>query len=222
MLKAVIFDLDNTLIDWTHFRMDWAQMEAEHLLTAFEYICTCHPLDDVEAFSAEYHIMMRDAWIRGNKTLESPHVGRLLLAAAEKVGVPAGLLDIEACIDAYQWNCIPGTTLFPEVIEQLGVLRSHGLRFGIVTNAPQTMRMRDRELTELGLLEFFPECRFSAADHGKLKPHPEIFKAALECLGVKPEEAAFVGDDAEADIVGAHRAGIFAVHRMIDGYVHPA
>ena len=43
---------------------------------------------------------------------------------------------------------------------------------------------------------------------GYQKPHPAIFEHALEQLGVGPEEAIHIGDDAGADVVGARRAGI--------------
>ena len=112
-------------------------------------------------------------------------------------GVPADALDAHRCLEAYHWEMIPGTRIFPEVPETLALLREHGLKIGIVTNAHQPMWIRDVEITAHGLFDFFPDCRISAADVGYLKPHPVIFQTALRCLGTKPEETVFVGDDPE-------------------------
>jgi putative hydrolase of the HAD superfamily len=73
--------------------------------------------------------------------------------------------------------------------------------------------MRDFELTDHGILDFFPDCRVTAADAGYLKPHPEIFEYALNKLGVSADEAVFVGDNAVADIAGAQGAGMRAILR---------
>ena len=104
------------------------------------------------------------------------------------------------------------------MIDALKLMRSHGVRFGIVTNAFQPMWLRDVELEEHGLLEFFPDCRISAADVGYLKPHPSIFEAALQCLGTKPEETIFIGDNPVADIAGGQSAGMQTVVRI----THPS
>ncbi len=48
----------------------------------------------------------------------------------------------------------------------------------------------------------------SSADHGFLKPHPSIFRAALDLMQVRPEDAAMVGDSVPHDIVGARQAGM--------------
>ena len=96
----------------------------------------------------------------------------------------------------------------------LDKLRAAGLKLGIVTNASQPMAMRDAELAAHGIIGYFPDCRLSAADAGYLKPHPQIFKSALERLGTAPEETVFVGDNPVADIEGAHGVGIRAVRRM--------
>ena len=73
---------------------------------------------------------------------------------------------------------------------------------------------RDVEIDEHGLLEFFADsCRFSAADVGYLKPHPVIFEQALQCVGTNSENAVFVGDNLNADIVGAQRVGMKGVWR---------
>jgi len=84
----------------------------------------------------------------------------------------------------------------------------------IVTNAFQPMWLRDAELKQHGILDYFPKCRVSAADAGYLKPHPAIFEHTLNQLGIQPEEAVFVGDNPIADIAGAQAAGMQAVLRV--------
>jgi HAD superfamily hydrolase (TIGR01662 family) len=121
-------------------------------------------------------------------------------------------------LDAYNWHAIPGTVVFPDVPEILTTLRQHKVRTGIVTNAAQPMWIRDLEMEEHGLLQYFPECRISAADVGYLKPHPAIFRAALDELKIDPVEAVFVGDNPIADIAGAQAVGMRAVLRV----THPA
>ena len=135
--------------------------------------------------------------------------------SAVALGASADTLDTRRCLDAYRWKALPGTVTFAEVPETLALLRTHGIKFGIVTNAPQPMWLRDIEMKEHGLYDFFPDCRISAADVGYLKPHPAIFQAALRCLELEPEETVFVGDDLEADIAGAKRAGMRAILRQV-------
>jgi FMN phosphatase YigB (HAD superfamily) len=56
--------------------------------------------------------------------------------------------------------------------------------------------------------------------HGRTKPHPSIFVAALEALGVAAGEAAMVGDSYEDDIEGARSLGMRAILLDRDG-LHP-
>jgi putative hydrolase of the HAD superfamily len=50
----------------------------------------------------------------------------------------------------------------------------------------------------------------NSREHGKVKPDPSIFSAALAALGVEPESAAMVGDSPEDDIAGARALGLRA------------
>ncbi|HEY8535320.1 MAG TPA: HAD family hydrolase, partial [Vicinamibacterales bacterium] len=51
----------------------------------------------------------------------------------------------------------------------------------------------------------------SSSQHGYLKPHPSIFQAALQLVGVEPGQAVMVGDSVGQDVAGALRAGMRAV-----------
>lgn len=226
MLKAVIFDLDDTLIDWSKFSGDWAEMESRHLSGVFDYVCELHALTDREQYYTEVRNRTMTAWTDARSTNIAPNLGAVLIESAEALGVPPGRLDMRRCLEAYRWDAVQGTEIFPEVVDVLTQLRDAGLKLGIITNAYQPMWLRDIELKTYGLLHFFPDCRFSAADVGLLKPRVEIFQGALECLGVQPSEAVFVGDDPDADVVGAQAAGIKAVWRetrrrpiLLDGLV---
>ena len=216
MLKGVLFDLDDTLLDWSGFDDDWSAMERGHLRGVFDYISAeIHPLDDIDAYSAEFGSRMLAAWTAARGNMHAPNLGTVLVETSVAFGVPAEALDARRCLEAYHWEKIPGTRIFPEVPETLGLLRQHGIKIGIVTNAHQPMWIRDVEIRQHGLFDFFPDCRVSAADVGYLKPHPVIFQTALRCLGTKPAETIFVGDDPEADIVGAKSAGLRSILRRV-------
>ncbi|MFO7322045.1 MAG: HAD family hydrolase [Chloroflexota bacterium] len=213
MLKAVVFDLDDTLIDWSGVNDDWERRQARQLEGVIALIRERHALEDAQAYVEAFRSRSRRAWEMAREDLRAPNMARDLVQAALALGVPEHVLDERLCMEAYRWGTVEGCGPFPEVIEMLQHLRDQGLKLGLITNAYQPMWARDIELEAYGLLPFFEECRFSAADVGYLKPHPSIFKVALECLGTAPEETVFVGDDIEADIGGAKAAGLYAVLR---------
>jgi FMN phosphatase YigB (HAD superfamily) len=215
MLKAILFDLDDTLLDWSGFHGDWLTFERPFVRRVFDYIASVgHALDSFDAFYTEFRTRTSEGWRNGRGTLIAPNVGDILVAAAEACGAPAGALDARACLEAYGWTAIPGTRIFEEVFETLELLCSD-FKFAIVTNAYQPMWMRDQEIGAHGLLPFFPDCRISAADVGYLKPHPSMFQRALDELGVSADEAIFVGDNPIADVAGAQAAGMRAVLRVL-------
>jgi putative hydrolase of the HAD superfamily len=214
-LKAVLFDLDDTLLDWSGVYLEWASYEYPFLRRVFDYICQeVYTLPDEQPFIDEFHQRTREGWDAGRSSFVAPHLGQILVRAAESAGVPPGMLDARECLRMYGWRAVPGSRLFPEVPHILSLLRDNGIRVGIVTNAYQPMWVRDVELEQHGLLDYFPDCRISAADVGYLKPHPVIFKAALDLLDIEPDEAVFVGDNPTADIAGAQAAGLQGVLRV--------
>ena len=222
MLKGVLFDLDDTLLDWSDFDDDWSSMERDHLRGVFDYISTeIQPLDDPDAYYAEFGSRLRAAWMSARDTMRAPNLSAVLVDTAAAFGVPPEAVDPQRCLEAYRWGVIPGTRIFPEVPQTLTLLRDYGIKIGIVTNAHQPMSLRDVEIQQHGLYNFFPDCRISAADVGYLKPHPLIFQTALRRLGTKPEETVFVGDNLAADIAGAQGAGLRAILRHVDRHRYP-
>jgi len=213
-LKAVLFDLDDTLIDWSGFNGDYFELEKPHFEAVRTHVMERgHDVPPVEQLISSFRDLAMAAWEHGRETLVSPHLPRLLQEALAQHDVPTDEFDLDQIMSVYRWGKVQGTTVFEEVPHTLEALLGEDIRIGIVTNAFQTMVMRDRELEEHGLLQYFKTCRFAAADVGYLKPHPAIFEHALDCIGTQPEETVFVGDNLTADVAGAQRVGMKAVWR---------
>ncbi|NLX10751.1 MAG: HAD family hydrolase [Chloroflexi bacterium] len=223
MLKAVLFDLDRTLIDWDSAE-PWEVYQARRLKKLHDFVHReLHPLScNADEFFETFALSLGNAWKEGNETLIAPSVMRVLDELLRGYGVPEDRLDMHAVMTGYDWQPAEGERAYPDVLEVLPELRAHGIQLGIVTNATLPMQHRDRELAAAGILELFPHCRISAVEVGYLKPHRAIFERALEMLDVRPEEAVFVGDNLRADVRGAQAVGMYAVWRAEPGEELPA
>lgn len=214
-LKAVIFDMDDTLIDWSQRSQDWVDYERQHLELVFNYISRdVHPLDALDDFYRTTRDLARQAWLEAERGLRAPSLSKVMIQALTTLGVPPERIIIDDCLRAYDWKPVSGVVAYPDASEVLPTLVGNDIKIGLVTNAYYPMWMRDRELEAFGLLGHFADCRLSSADVGFLKPHPAIFEAALQCLDARFDEAVFIGDNPEADVAGAQGIGMRAVLRI--------
>ena len=123
-------------------------------------------------------------------------------------GVPAERMDeVARTLQSLhrEWHLwcrtLPGTA------ESLDRLRAAGLRLGVVSNSDGRV---EEALAAAGIRDQF-DVILDSARVGVEKPDPAIFRAALAALGVAPEEALYVGDLYDVDVVGARAAGIEGV-----------
>ena len=101
-----------------------------------------------------------------------------------------------------EWERHENFSLYEDALPALEELRRHGLKVGLVTNG-------QRDLEEfVGHHGIEVDAMVGSRSHGRTKPHPSIFAAALRILEVRPEEAAMVGDSYEDDIEGARALGL--------------
>lgn len=110
-----------------------------------------------------------------------------------------------------EWERHENFLLYEDALPALDELRRHALRIGLVSNG-------QRDLEEFAVHHRLDvDAMVGSRSHGRVKPHPSIFVAALDSLGVAPGEVAMVGDSYEDDIEGARALGIRAILLDRDG-----
>jgi len=103
------------------------------------------------------------------------------------------------------WEVSENFELFEDVLPVLDELRRAELRLGLVSNGI-------RDLNEFVLHHKLDvDAIVGSRAHGYVKPHPTIFRSALQQLEVGPEEAVMVGDSLEEDVEGARALGLRAI-----------
>ena len=127
-------------------------------------------------------------------------------------GLKAVLFDLK---DTLGYVDRPGhlVTYKPSTLELLQSASSMlGLRIGIITNLPRDVSADDgrQMLEDAGLMEFIdPKGVIINHDAKVDKPDPRIYQYAAKCLGLRPEECLFVGENF-AEVLGAQAAGMKA------------
>ena len=103
------------------------------------------------------------------------------------------------------WEHAEHFELFEDARPVLEELRAQGVKLGLVSN---TGRDLDEFVAHHGL---DVDCAVASRSHGKTKPHPAIFRTALDRLEVEPAAAVMVGDTLEDDVEGARAVGMRAI-----------
>jgi putative hydrolase of the HAD superfamily len=192
MIRAVIFDLDNTLTDFVEMK-DRAIVAAAHAMYDMGL-----PLAPAEARRRIYAIYER-------KGIEYQHVLDQLLR--EVYGrVPPAILA--AGIIGYRRARDSILVLYPHVKLTLTELMRRGLRLAVLSDAPSLQAWQ--RLHHLALQHTFDHV-ITFEDTGERKPSPAPFRKAMELLGLPAEELLMVGDWPERDMRGAAALGIRTV-----------
>jgi putative hydrolase of the HAD superfamily len=112
-------------------------------------------------------------------------------------------LQILAKLREYDWKF----KAYDDTLPTLKELTNRGLTLGLISNVVQDMESTYEELGLRPYLAF----KVTSSEVGCDKPDPKIFLAALKKAQVKPEEAIYVGDQYDLDVVGARGVGMKAV-----------
>ena len=203
MIKAVFFDLDGTLCNSD---TAWSIAVRE----TFQLICKHAPNVSEAALTK--------AWTTVNQKLfQQLDAGKCSMAEVrdsrfqclfEELGLPAGKIT-EELNDFLSLRYLTSLRLYEDIAV---LVELHPYHIGIITNGAHDNHT-DSQLSKvkhLGLSERIQSLTISG-EIGVRKPNIEIFKVACERADVLPEEAVFVGDTIQNDIVGANRAGMTSV-----------
>lgn len=202
-LDAVIFDWGGTLSEFVSLELlDVWRAAARHLDPEREDELT-------DALS----LVEERFWARTTSTQVSGTLADLLAEARDELGldVAAAVLEEAAVHHLDSWT--PHIVHDPDAVSVLGQLRDRGLAIGLLSNTHWPRAFHERFLERDGLVPLI-DARLYSSELSHLKPHPSVFLAALEALGVDdPARAVFVGDRPLDDIHGAQQVGMRAVLR---------
>lgn len=192
MIRAILFDLDNTLTDFM-------KMKDASILAAVEGMIDMGlPIRREEARERIYAIYDREG-IEYQKVFD-----RFLqqeLGTVDPSLLAAGIVGYRRARDSY-------LVLYPHVRPTLTHLLRRGIRLAVLSDAPALQAWL--RLHHLALHHIF-EFVITFDDTQERKPSPVGFRKALELLHVDPAEVLMVGDWPERDMVGASRFGIRTV-----------
>ena len=193
MIRALILDLDNTIIDFVRLKRNAIDSGLSSMAEAGMIF------DKEEAQKRIMEIYEEKGW-------EYQEVFNDFILETNN-----GILDykfLASGIVGYRRAKEVSLVPYPQVTSTLFKLAKKGLKLGIVSDAPS--REAWLRLCYLNLHNVFDEV-VTSTDTGKLKPAPEPFKEILKRLQVSADEALMIGDWPERDMVGAAAVGMKSV-----------
>ncbi len=189
MIKAIIFDLDNTLLDFVKMK----QFSVKAAITAMNEAGL--EVDEKKAYEDIFDLYMERGW--ENQQVFDDYLNQTVGEVSNKI-LAAGIVSYRRAREAT-------LLVYPNVNKTLIQLIKMGINLAVVSDAPS--REAWMRLYYLNLHHVFdPVLTFD--DTGVRKPSPKPFQMALDYLKIKPNEAIMIGDWPERDVVGAKEIGM--------------
>lgn len=187
LIKAVIFDLDGTLLDRDKSVKKFIDNQYERLYKWVNHI-------PKEKYITRFIELDNRGYVWKDKVYQQ------LTTDLEISGITWEDL-LQDYLSQFKNNCIP----FPNLIEMLEELRNMNLALGMVTNGIGQFQMEN--IKTLGIEMYFQTILVSEWE-GIKKPDPDIFLRALKKLDVSANQCVYVGDHPENDVKASQNVGI--------------
>jgi HAD superfamily hydrolase (TIGR01549 family) len=171
-VKAVIFDLDDTLVESTVNFPKFKRLVIERILSYGEKEADYNPGETVVAIIDRFE-------------------GRMAKKGVPETEARRRLAELDKIMDTVEMERVSETTAYGGAARLLDLLRMNGIKVGILTRGCQEYADSALARTRLTYLVDAVECRNSKT---KAKPNPEAYLKLVKAIGVRKEETVFVGD----------------------------
>ncbi|MDQ0430693.1 putative hydrolase of the HAD superfamily [Planomicrobium stackebrandtii] len=190
MIKAVIFDLDGTLLDRDSSLAAFIEDQYNRLAEHVQHIPKDLFIDRFIELDAKGYVWKDRVYQQLTKELDIRGIDWQTLLADY--------------VSNFKYHCVP----FSDIGSMLENLSQQTLRLGMITNGRGQFQLDN--IQALGIEGYFEEILISEWE-GLAKPDAAIFLKALASLGVSPGEAVYVGDHPKNDIEAAKAVGMKAI-----------
>ena len=194
-VRAVLFDVDFTLVK------PGPDLGPEGYRRVGErHGLRLDPAKYEEARARAVESMQRDPDLRHDEQIWIAFTERIVRGmGGDSEAAHAAAVELERA-----WERSENFDLYEDALPVLGELRRYGLKIGLVSNGARDLA----EFVEHHALAV--DAAVGSRTHGKVKPDPTIFRAALGALDVQPADAVMVGDSLQDDVEGARALGMRA------------
>lgn len=193
MIKAVIFDLDGTLLDRDESVKLFINSQYDRLTKLVGHIPR-------ETYITRFIELDNHGYVWKDT------VYRQLVDEFEITGITWEEL-LQDYLREFKNHCIS----FPHLVEMLQELKRKNVKLGIITNGKGQFQMDN--IKALDIEKYFDIILISEWE-GIKKPDPEIFKRALKQLDVLPNQSIYVGDHVVNDVKAAQIAGMIGIWKQ--------
>lgn len=210
-IRAVLFDLDNTLFDHSASARAGVDAFLRHLGTDHSEKLT-RSWFEIEQVSY-------DRFLTQGLSFQEQRRERLRqFLPLTRLPVPQTDTGLDELFAIYLQNYEEAWTAFPDAAPALRSLRDSGITVGIITNGNHDQQTG--KIKRIGLEPLLDRI-FSSELTGHAKPATEAFLLPCESLQLSPAQALYVGDNYRVDIEGARNSGLQAIHLDRKGTERP-
>ncbi len=203
-IKVIFFDLGNTLIyDKPSSWRDVFQRAEDSLWVSLQkFGVRCSPRE----LYGEHETLLHYYYKQREGDLDEPGISKVLRELLNKHKIYLSEKKLQSSVRSMYAVTQTNWYIENDAFAVLQALQETGYRMGIISNGADDLNTY--ELIDKAKLRHYFEFILSSAAFGKRKPHSGIFHAALDHFQNPPEQTVMVGDNYEADILGAHQLGI--------------
>jgi len=209
-IKSVLFDLGGTLIT---YRVDpFVELEKK-ISSEIEKLLYQNGYKISENFYFALKTRLWKEWKqKSGMTGAEFRLEEFLCHLLRELSIQENAIEklIPPIVEIIYKHDLKNIVLKPDARKVLNELRTMRLKLGIITNSSYSQHHIEGILQRLKIAPYFSIVLVSSKEK-VAKPHPEIFKKALDRLGIAAQEAVFVGNDLYSDIEGAKKAGIMPI-----------
>ena len=218
-IKGIIFDLGYTLIDYKE--TGWPKVRQEALQSGFLKLQANHVnLPEFDKFVSMYQTKKEEYRRRNFNAMLGWNIIDVIKDLLDEFDVKDSLKYsrdfIETVYDIERKQMIIDNS----TIEILRSFKDRGFRIGVISNTIYPAYLHENDMKMFGWNQYFDfqiyssECKYR-------KPHPSIFEAAINVIGLPAENSIYVGDRYRLDGLGAQKAGLIPVIKYCKKQTYP-